>query len=76
MRKALRAAQWVVAIIVSLPLVPLAMSLCAGAFLVVVAVDKGERKGRWSVLAGLLSVCVSALGIFIIYELVQLIWGS
>jgi hypothetical protein len=66
--------QWTVVIAVVIPLIPLSMSLCAGIYLVVAAADKGQRRENLSLIGGTISIVISAIGIFITYELVRLIF--
>lgn len=76
MKKVLRALEWMIAVLIALPLLPLAMSLCAGIYLVAAASDKGVREHGLSLAGGLLSLLVSAIGIFLIYVLVRLFTGG
>jgi hypothetical protein len=68
-----RTAQWALAIAVALPLLPLALSLCAGMYLVVARTDRGTRSHFVTVAGGVIALGISALGVFVTYELVLLI---
>jgi hypothetical protein len=61
MKSALRAAQWVVAIIVALPLLPFAMAICAGASVAARARDKGNRTRRGGIIGGVVGLLIFLL---------------
>jgi hypothetical protein len=67
-----RALGWIVAVAVALPLIPLAMSLCAGIYWVAVSSDRGERQRSLGAAGGLISVVVSLAGIGLTIGLVRL----
>lgn len=49
------------------------MSLCGGIYYVVEAADNGEKGGKRIVIGGLFSLVVSAMGVFITYEIIKLL---
>lgn len=77
MKRVPRAALWTVAIIIALPLLPLAVSLCAGGAIASAAVDKDDRTRRGAIIGGVVVILIlllfSVIGLFAMYELIRVL---
>jgi len=66
-----RVIQWIVAIPIVIVILPIALSVCSGAFIVMSQTEGGDRSGR-NGLFSLICVCFIPLGLYLEYLLWKL----